>query len=241
MSTNTAGVWLRSATAANVKKLRLILDDYATGDVASGTDGSIWARDVTVIKPITAATGFSAFKLRIDAQDTATGDLRIGSLLIGPVVVFGGEYSWGRGLSVEMSIDRTEGRGGTRTARQLAPMRRSVEVGWPDGLDTSPVGQTVPAGDYYRSSTGGSIIAGEGDALWSLRGMLGLLSRSSGLVAYLGRIPIESSPTTITINHREQHLYGRIMSDTHRVDNVQGEEWRSEVLRGGRFRIDEEI
>ena len=244
VSTNTAGAWLTTATAANAKKMRLILDDYATGDVASGADGSIWARDVTVIKPLTgsiSATGFSAFKLRIDAQDTATGDFRIGSLLIGPVVVFGGEYSWGRGLSVEMSIDRTEGRGGTRSARQLAPMRRSVEVGWPDGLDTSPVGQTVPAGDYYRATSGGSIIAGEGDALWSLRGMLGLLSRSSGLVAYLGRIPIESSPSTITINHREQHLYGRIMSDTHRVDNVQGEEWRSEVLRGGRFRIDEEL
>ena len=241
ISTNTPGSWLTTATAATTKKIRLVLDDYSTSDVAAGADGSIWARDVTVIKPITAATGYGAFKLRIDAQDTATGDLRIGAVLLGPVVVFGGEYSWGRGLSVSTSIDRTEGRGGTRTARQLAPVRRSVEVGWPDGLDVTDVGQDVPAGDYYRANTGGAVIAAEGDALWSLRGLIGYLSRADGLVAYLARIPIKGSPSTITINHREQHLYGRVMTDVHRVDNVQGEEWCDEVLRGGRFRIDEEL
>jgi hypothetical protein len=241
IQTNVSGAWLRSATATNARQTRLTLASYSASDVSSGTSGAIWARDVTVVQPITGGTTYSAYKLVIDSQSTATGDLRIGSVLIGPVVVFGGEYGWGRGLSVDASIQRTEGRGGTRSARQLAPVRRGVEIGWPDGIDGSGVGQSSPAADFYRAYTGGPIVAGDGDSLWMMRGLLDHLSRTSGMVCYLPRVPIKGSSQTITINHREQHLFGRVVTDTHRVDNVQGEEWRSEVLRGGRLRIEEEL
>jgi hypothetical protein len=103
------------------------------------------------------------------------------------------------------------------------------------------VGQSSPAADFYRAYTGGPIVAGDGDSLWMMRGLLDHLSRTSGMVCYLPRVPIKGSSQTITINHREQHLFGRVVTDTHRVDNVQGEEWRSEVLRGGRLRIEEEL
>ena len=239
--TNTAGGWVTTATVSESRKTRLILDEYATGDLGSGTAGAIRARDITIVQPITAGTTYSAYKLVIDAQSTAEGDLRIGSALFGPVVVLGGEYGWGRGLSVTTAIQRTAGRGGTRTARQLAPTRRAVEIGWPDGLDTTPVGGDTPTAHYYRAHTGGSIVAGEGDALHSLRGVIGVLSRTDGLVTYLPRIPIKGSAQTLTIVHRDHQLLGRIMTDVHRMDVVQGEETVDEVLRGGRLRIEEEL
>jgi len=239
--TNTPGAWLKSSTAANARQVRIVIEDHATGDLSSGSAGAIRGRDCTVVTPIEAATKYSAYKLRIDSQNTAEGYFTVGACIFGPVVVMGGEYGWGRGLSASTSIQRTQGRGGTRSARQLAPVRRAVELGWPDGLDVSGVGHATPDADFYRAFTAGPIVAGDGDALWSLRGLLGLLSRSDGLVTYIPRFPIEGSSTTVTITHREQHLYGRVMSDVHRVDNVQGEEWVDEVLRGGRIRIEEEL
>tara|TARA_Y100001938_G_scaffold139300_1_gene205976 strand:+ start:274 stop:501 length:228 start_codon:yes stop_codon:yes gene_type:complete len=73
------------------------------------------------------------------------------------------------------------------------------------------------------------------------RGLLDHLSRTSGLVCYVDRFPVESSATTHTVTHRERHILGRVVTSDHRMDAVQGEEWVSEVLRGGRLRIEEEL
>ena len=241
ISTNTSGGWINSATAATARQTRLILSDYATGDLTDGTAGAIWARDLTILHPVSASTTYSAYKLQIDAQSTASGDFRIGTVLIGPALVWGQEYDWGRGVGLSTSIQRTEGRGGTRSARQLAPVRRSVEIGWPGAVDTTGIGGDVPVPDVYRAHNGGPLVAGDGDALYMARGLLDHLSRTSGLVCYVDRFPVESSATTHTVTHRERHILGRVVTSDHRMDAVQGEEWVSEVLRGGRLRIEEEL
>ena len=63
--------------------------------------------------------------------------------------------------------------------------------------------------------------------------MMGAYARAMGSkepVVYVARAPDQAGPglVTVTLTNRELFLYGRLMSDTVRIDAVEGDEWSGE-------------
>src|SRR5690606_14825879 len=72
-------------------------------------------------------------KLRV-RYGSGWGDVvQVGTVVVGPVLLWGQEYSYGRVQSTAPNVTLTTARGGARHARREGPARRSVEFGWSEG------------------------------------------------------------------------------------------------------------
>jgi hypothetical protein len=239
--TNTGGSWLAGAAGTTVLP-RLLLEAPESGDATAGTAGQIWSSEVCCV--VSGMVGeYKAYKLVIDSQDTADGFFTIGNVVIGPIVPFAQEYSWGRTLAWEPSYSLTEGRSGTRSVRALGPTRRVVEVGWTDGVDVSGIGGSTPIPDYVRDYVGGDIIGTPSDTAFTVAGVVEQLQGAATPCVYLPAIPVLATSDEQSITNRHLMLYGRVLTESVRLDNVLGDEWGApgEVFRVGTLRIEEEV
>ena len=246
ITTNTSGAWTWDSLGTT-KPPRLLLETYATGDPTSGTTGRIWSKECAVLLPRTLASSYDAIRLRVKAQDTADGDLRTGVALLGWFLPFGEVYSQGRGVDVTPNYEITTGRNGARTVRSLGRPRRSVEFDWTDGVWEGDLATNIAAPDYFRYlASSGDVIA---HPAATAQDMMGAYERARGAlepVVYLPRVGTQGGPVLVskTITNRKLMLYGRMVSETIRLDAAEGDEWsttRPEYVRVNVTRVEEEV
>jgi hypothetical protein len=213
------------------------------GYPASAKTGEVWWPNVAVVINDTTGTQYSAYRLVIPAQTTAEGYFEVGIAMIGYLHVFGQQYSANRSQDIAPSYELTEGRGGTRRVQTTGPARRAVEVAWDEGVDASDLASST-GDDYVEGYVGGGALGSPADVVPSMLGVLSQLGGAATPCVYLPRVPVVSgATTTTTINAPPLLLYGRIMTETLRMDTIQGDEYErpGEVYRLARVRIEEEL
>jgi hypothetical protein len=229
---------LLTSTGGTVRRPRLILADI---DGTEGASGSleIYPRQATVV--VRDAASYAGIRVSIDAQSTPDGYFEIGSIVAGPVVVFGTDYSWGRILEQSWNVDLNEARGGQRMPYQVGLPRRSVEVAWTDGVDVTQIDGNDSDADYMLSTSTGGIepVAYNRDVLYTVQGTVEMLGGPLRPVVYLPALG-KGTPDSETLTGRASAVYGRITSPI-RLESILGDEEASEVWRLARLTIEEEV
>jgi hypothetical protein len=163
---------------------------------------------------------------------------------LGTLHHYGQVPSWGRSIEVTPIYEMQEGRGAIRRARNLAPVRRAVEMSWADGVVSTRAAEVNPDPPYVIGWTGGSTEAAVAVPALTLYDLAGLVERTSGAVVpvtYVAAAPVPANSSSIArVVNRSLLLHGRLASETWRGDVVVGQEWASEVHRGSTIRIEEE-
>jgi len=238
---NTAGRW---STASGAQRPTITIDASALGalDALSGSSASIVPKDFVVITRV-PTTSIRGVRVYVEAGDTAEGHFQIGTLVIGHVEAFADEYSWGRTIDLEPSVERTQLRGGTTRTRALAPPRRRVSFGWAEGVDATSVEGTEPEPDYLTSSSTASspAVASLGHTPWQAYGLISLLDSGRVPVVYLPQIPLGSTGVdTSTLNRREQMVLAQVVSPVS-LEAIQGDEGEDEVIRVANIELEEVV
>lgn len=243
---NTSGMWTSKA-AGGFPSVRVTLDSYDAGDPASGTCTLRMNRGVFLIDNM---AGTNELMLRIPAQDTAENYFTLGTLIIGRVRWFGRQYSRGRSIGIVPAYELSETRSGARQVRALGPTRRTVEIAWDDGIDTSQMHNLPTEPDYWTLGySGADSIAAPTDTAATLAGVIAQTEGATLPVVLLPAVKQQgSAPGTngVRMIDPERSLYGRILTDTLRIDsdaNVRGDELRSpgEMVTVATVRIEEEV
>lgn len=178
-------------------------------------------------------------RLRIPAQTTIDGDIRVGTLVWGSIHAFGTPYSFGRALGQEHGVQVVEAEDRTYRTRTLAPSRRSVTISWSDGVPTCNASGESPDPDYVKlsDSSGALPVASSFDLPMTLRGLSEQVNGPALPVVYLPRLE-KGPPDATTLNRRRDFLVGVIDSDI-QLDTVQGDENEDEFIRVASLRIRE--
>jgi len=222
--------------------LHLHLDDVLAGDLANGT-GQLWANNVVAIGNMLGQQA-AGWRLMIDAQTTADGYFEIGQLVVGPVIVYGTQYSWGRTIENDPGVVREVGESGASRAKEARPNARTWSFGWVDGVDVSNVYSTDP--DYVVTSTTAnaeSVATRYGTPL-EIEGMQRLVR--SGLGVILTKIPKSTGgASTDTFNLVRLDDFGLVsLGNNVRREGVIGDEQLSiggEVFRVASVVLQEEV
>lgn len=243
---NTSGGWTTSPTGAYAST-RLRLESYDAGDP---TSGALTLRMPRGLFLFTGMQSTDVVMLRIPAQDTASGYFELGTLLIGKVRFFGRQYSRGRSIGFVPAYELTETRSGARQVRALGPTRRTLEIAWDDGIDTSELAKLPSEPDYFTLGYAGAAgLAAPADTALTMGGIIDATQGATVPVVVAPAVPQQASaPGTngVRLLNPEASLYGRLMVETLRIDadaNIMGDELRSpgEVVKVGSVRIEEEV
>lgn len=242
---NSEGSWQRDVGLASSKLARLILEGVLAGDPTGGlgSTAQVWSKDVFAAASVLDT--YSRFKLLIPSQSTYEGYFRIGVAVLGHVAVLGQRWSNGRVLGNEHNVSVTTGRSGTRSARTLGPVRRTAEMAWVEGVDTSQTATaTTPAPDYVVGYTGSTTpLAAPSDTPWLVVGLSEAVGGATTPVVLLPRLDNLSGSTAVfTQVNRNVMLYSRLVTDP-RLESILGEEWNSpgEVFQIATITAEEEV
>jgi hypothetical protein len=232
---NRDGIWTSTGTRRDGL---IVLDDIDGTEPANGT-GYIVPRSFTLV--VTDSTNYSGYRLLIDAQTTPQGYFEIGSLVLGPVSVFGTDYAWGRIMETRANVDLTTMRNGHRIAYRRGNPRRRVEFAWTDGIDVTQIDATTPSPDYLLPSSTGGVepIASARDVPYQIEGLVRMLDGPMRPVVYLPKIA-KGTPDNQIMTRRHEAVYGRVTSPA-RLEQIQGDEISDEVFRIATVAIEEEI
>jgi hypothetical protein len=226
-----AGRWTDSTT----QRPDIFIDGYDETEPASGT-ASCWSdRLLTVFHD---ATSYRRLRLRIDAQTTADGHFEIGTLMLGPVVVLGRAYDWGRDTGLTPNTALSTGEAGQRASRVRGPSRRSVTFAWGTGVDASSTSGTTPTPDYVTGKDSTEPVAAPADTAHLVEGLVDHLNGSHTPVVY---VPKMDRTATVTLNQKRDAVYGRVMSSVRLQNAGVGDENESEVLRVLAMDFEEEV
>lgn len=242
---NSGGAWT-PASVGTVRTPVIELETYATGDSASGSSGAIWSKDAVVLVPLTATDDYDAFRLRILTQTTADGYFETGVLMLGYLLPFGTITSMGRAQEVESNNAITTSRNGVRTVRSLGDGRRSVDFDWTEGVFMEDLASSIADTSYIRhTASTGAVIATPEAVPFDMHGAYLRASGAAEPVVYLARAAIGAGPGSVVqvITNRALFLYGRLVSESFRLDTAEGNEWstdRPEYIRVNTTRIEEE-
>ena len=240
---NSEGAWQAASTT---KTARLLLEGVLTtdptGDAATDTC-EIWSKDLLFI--INDTTPYISFRLRIPTQTTYEGYFQMGTLVMGHVAWLGQRYSRGRILGTDPNTQLTTNRNGSRRAVNNGPVRRSVQFGWVEGVDTSTIctDPGPPAPNYITAYTSGPPVAAPADVPYKMPGLADALQGSLTPVVYISHyIKTAAAGTDTTQVNRNEFLYARLTSGV-QVENILGAEWSSpgEVLTVASVTLEEEL
>lgn len=238
IETNSAGTWTGSGTSL---RARVLLSEVDGTEPSSGSSAAIWAKDYAAIVPVTDV--YKAWKLVIPAQDTWEGYFTIGAMVWGHIFPLGSylmEYGWGRAIEWAYAFEQVEGRTGIRVVHDQGPTRRATEIAWVDGVETSGLQEGSPNW-IVGWTTGGEPVAVAADLPYSLPGLMDSLQGATLPLVYLASFDVPTIVGDVVhVTDRRLLLYGRVMSESLRVDNVLGDEGRTELLRVGTCRFEEE-
>ena len=235
---NSQGSYSAVSGTAHAKSAELEVAGDVSAVSATGTL-EIREKQATLIA-YEAAAAYQKYRLRIPVQDTAEGYFKIGSCLLGPLLVFGQDYSWGRTVAMTANQEITTGRAGDRLVEELAPVRRQVQFAWTEAWDALPIGGDSPTSFDHLTIGSSTGVAVRSDPTI----MAGALLRQRGAkepTVYLPRIP-HMVPNTFTamVLGQDRHIYGRIVSPVTQ-QTVLGDEGTNEAIVVNQIVIDEEL
>lgn len=240
--TNTEGITNTSGVTSKMPVFHIEETDPASS--ASPAVG-IWPRRhlITI-----NASGYSAsiqgVRLRVPVSsgtaypgNPSAGYFEIGKFTFGPLLVFGHDYSWTRAISAEANAEVTTARDGRRSSRVLGPARRTLEIGWADGVDVSDY-RSSTAPDYVKASAnaGALPVAYRHDTPLLLQDWLRAGNGPDSLVVYVPNIAYDSSSgssgdkASTNNNWAGGAIYLRVTSPV-RIEQVIGNEETSEVYK----------
>lgn len=230
---NSEGVW-----RATGRQLSIRIDDPNGTAPASGKVAIIRPAATRIAWAVT--TGYRYYRLNVAAltQDAdSPGYLALGAVTVGPLLVFGRQYSQGRTVSASIGQEVTTLTNGARSVQNLAPVRRAVEFSWAEAnINTDQLYAAIPAQDYVAAVTSGSALASRhSDGL-----IEGALRRQVGArlpVVYLPSLAYEAAGSSVLI--REGQMYGSLISDVHTRVAALGNETEDELVTIGTVRIEE--
>jgi hypothetical protein len=234
---NTEGVFASDPPNAVPKFAQLLLTGDVSGAPASDTL-DIYEETATLLIH-TALSTYSKYRLRIPAQTTLEEYFTIGTCLIGPVVLFGQDYSWGRTIANEPNQEITTGRAGDRLVEELGPIRRTVQFAWTEGIDSTDVSGT-PSTSFDYLSAGTANGWGVRADPWTVAGSLYRLRGAYEPTVYLPRIPDANAASTQIILGRDRHIYGRVVSPVTQ-QTILGDDEETEVIAINQVTIEEEL
>jgi hypothetical protein len=190
---------------------------------------------------IPGATKYTRFRLRILASDTAEGYFEIGTMILGPAVYLGRQYSRGRVLGYGHTSQTTQSRGGIRRVRQLEPMRRTKEFSWVEGVDVSQLFATLPQPDFGIAYTAGAPTTTPRDTPYLWAGLSDYLRGAVTPLVFIDNVPKGASSANIHFANRNAFMLGRLVTDP-RLEAVLGDELSNpgEVLAVATSTISEE-
>lgn len=233
ISANADGVW-RGTTGYTAT--RLVVDGVQGGDPSSGTGGAIWMPNGLFLVPLTQA--YEKFRLRISSATTSEGYFQC-RVMFGSVYVWGMNPSWDHAIEHSWITEVTERTSGIRSMRSLVPSRTSLEVSWPDGVNVEAIQKaSPPAPDRVLGWTGGPGIASRMDVPYSVPGLIDEIEGATSPVVVIRAVDFPGSSAMIPVLNPDHFLYGHVVTDTLRVDNVLGNPTRAELMRVGTVRVD---
>ena len=238
---NTEGAWI--GQQSDTKKPTIVLgrDNLpgALADQAFGV-GEIRRKDFGAVVH-SYNSDHQYIRLRIPQQFTADGDYRIGQLLIAPLAVFAHEYDSGWSVTREFDSEVFRRTGGTRRGRKRGPSRRVVEIAWANtAVDASRAQAAQPSPDYVVGQTGVALAIGAvQDAIRLVEGIHVEQDGPVDPVVYLSRVPTDAAGSHALSDWRE-FVFGRLEANP-RVDNVTGDEAKTELERLNTITISEEV
>ena len=227
---NTDGIW----KAGTTRRPLLYLADGASG-ATSGTAGQIAMP--SVLTPWRHSARISKLRLTIPAQTTADGDIRVGVAAIGPIFVFGAQYSRGRELETMHNTDLATSATGGRSAQVAGPPRRSVSLAWSEGVDTAQLfAADADYGKYHASDDPAAITQA---APLMIDGLFRQLDGPAKPVVYCPRLVVAEVGTSLPA--LGDSLYGRVVSSSVRRVAVLGDESADELQRVMSLTVEEEV
>jgi len=167
----------------------------------------------------------------------SSGYYEIGSACVGPVILLGSAYDWGRRQRTEPGTKLTTTRDGTRIADVERPSRRSVSLSWAGGV---PLGrhETEDAPDYVAAYTGGPAAGMRWDVPLDLGDLLVEIDGAAVPVAYLPSVRQDDSGGSD--HYARGAVLGRIVVESLDTDVVRGDELVDEVVRVQDWTVEEE-
>ena len=180
----------------------------------------------------------SAFQIRTDATQTFDNDIRIGEVIIGPVIVPGRQYGRGRTISIESGTTTIETQDGIRYSREIKQPVRVFNLAWTDGIDVSQLQGDEPDVDYWMASnqTGAEPIAVNNDAPDLMLGFLKYVQGAKKHFVYLPNISKStSSSEDIRYLNRETEQALVTLDNNVQIEHIVGDELQNTT--GELFRI----
>ncbi len=227
---NSGGLWSNLQTT---RRPVLHLEGVTGAEASTGTAGRIWAPFAAAVIQL-KGQDYAGYRIRIPAQDTADGDFRIGSIVVGPVIALpvgaanGVAYTLEGGAEVVEASDRTE------TVREWAPPRRVIEYPLTELYPTRRVlASSSDEPPYWRGTTevGGQPVALRHDGPAEIPGLLHQVAGERDPVVLLPAVLRQSTAEVEIINRQPLLLYARL-SHQYRQEQILGEVWQDEVFRG---------
>ena len=241
IAANSEGGWYRTGAAMPPKTAEIRVKGSLGPLPASGTF-HIREDSVTAIV-YDQITSYAKYRLRIPAnQETAQGDYRIGACVVGEVLFFGQDYSWGRVQAIEPNQEILTARSGDRLVETLGPPRRRVELSWIEGWDSSETSGDSPRG-WTHLTAGSALPVGVRQDPTVIAGMLRRIDGAKNPLVYLPRIVPgkAASPGTVrNILGKSRQMYGRLVGGV-TTNSIIGDEDSSEITAINAIVIEEEL
>jgi hypothetical protein len=231
------GSFSASSGTVHAKPAELVVGG-SLGSVSATGNFEIREHQATLLM-FDKTTGYQRYRLRIPAQKTAEGYFKIGACVVGPVLVFGQDYSWGRTVAHEANQEITTGRSGDRMVEELGPIRRQVQFAWGEGWDATKTQGASPT-DFDVVNLGAANAAGVRNDPSVMAGAIRRLSGAKEPAVYLPRIKHEANQVAQMVLGRERNIYGRVVSPVTQT-TVLGDEGTDEVITINQIVIDEEV
>ena len=167
------------------------------------------------------ASEYTGVRIVIASQKTAQGRFKIGTMVLGSVVITSPQYGRGRTIAFESNVIESEMPSGTLYSQRQGAGGRVIRIAWTDGVDTSSLFADPADPDYYNLFAGDPIAA-RGDAPMNMMGLVQYVDGSRDAVVYLPSLPKLPS-THITLNRYHEHMLCTLGTDI-QIEHVIGDE-----------------
>ena len=119
--------------------LQLRLQMPSSGSLpSSGTLAILWPSSTRIAWNVTTAYRYWRVRVAALTLDATTSPqyLSAAKLVVGPLLPFSTDYSWGRTVALAQQQEIITGAAGQRSVSRKGSPRRAVEFGWVDGIDS---------------------------------------------------------------------------------------------------------
>jgi len=236
---HSEGRW--GAAGARVRPTLILQSADGTEPTTSTTAAIIPASSVIVLD--FAGVSYSGVRLTIPAPSAsipqpAESYWEIGHLRPYWLHLLPQPSDWGQQRQLEAAAEVAEMADRTRVARVAAPPRRTVDISWMDGTDTTDAEGALQdqAPDFSSVGTQAATWAGQG---YQLSGILRRTDGAADTVLYIERLPVNLAGLHV-INRRDRAMLARLDSPIS-IETAQGDEQADEIIRIAAVTLSEEV